>query len=89
MNVFVLNCGSSSLKFQIINTSVDMIKKNEDKMLCKGLVERIGGKAIVTIKANGKTVHKSEPVFDDHKAAIKYIIEWITSDDAKIPGSST
>ncbi len=86
MNIFVLNCGSSSLKFQIINTSVEAMKKNEDKMLCKGLVERIGGKAMVTIKANGETVHKAEPTFEDHKVAIKYIIDWITSDEATIPG---
>lgn len=86
MNVFVLNCGSSSLKFQIIDTGVDKMKKNEDKMLCKGLVERIGGKATVTIKANGETVHKAEEVFEDHTKAIKHIIDWISSDEADIPG---
>ena len=50
MNVFVLNCGSSSLKFQIINTSVAQMKSNADKTLCKGLVERIGEIAKVSIK---------------------------------------
>ena len=35
MNILVINCGSSSLKYQLI----DM---NDEKLLCKGLCERIG-----------------------------------------------
>ena len=36
MNVLVLNCGSSSLKFQIIQTDLEMIEKDADKQLAKG-----------------------------------------------------
>jgi acetate kinase len=86
MNVFVLNCGSSSLKFQIIKTGDDLMKKNEDITICKGLVERIGGPAIVSIKVNDKTALETEPVLHDHTEAIKYIIDWIVSGVVEIPG---
>ena len=35
MNIFVLNCGSSSLKFQIIETDLDLIKDDKDRTLAK------------------------------------------------------
>jgi len=86
MNVFVLNCGSSSLKFQIIHTSVELMKKNEDQTLCKGLVERIGGDGIISIKVGNETVHKVEIPIKNHTDAIKHIIDWIDSPEASIPG---
>jgi acetate kinase len=58
MNVFVLNSGSSSLKFQIIATDLDRIEKNQDGRLCRGEVERIGGEAIVTFQLGEDAKHK-------------------------------
>jgi acetate kinase len=43
MNVLVLNCGSSSVKFRLIATDLDFIEKNADRRLAKGTIERIGG----------------------------------------------
>ena len=42
MRVLVLNCGSSSLKFQLIETSRQQIDDDADRVLARGLVERIG-----------------------------------------------
>ena len=42
MRVLVLNCGSSSLKFQLIETSRQQIDGDADRVLARGLVERIG-----------------------------------------------
>ena len=42
MNILVLNTGSSSLKFQIIDTDMGKIEAAEDKQLAKGIIERIG-----------------------------------------------
>ena len=50
MNVFVLNSGSSSLKFQIIATDLERIEQYQDERICRGEVERIGGEAIVTFQ---------------------------------------
>jgi acetate kinase len=49
MNVLVLNSGSSTLKFQLIATDLDRIAQNNDKRLCRGLIERIGGEAIIEV----------------------------------------
>ncbi|HVG89950.1 MAG TPA: acetate kinase, partial [Alphaproteobacteria bacterium] len=50
MNVLVLNCGSSSLKFQVIATDPERIRQNQDERLCRGQIERIGAEAIVTTR---------------------------------------
>ncbi len=73
MNVLTLNCGSSSVKYQLINT------KKED-VLCQGLVERIGieGTRIVH-KTNGNK-HVVEPSIKNHKDAIDNIIKLLTDD---------
>lgn len=86
MNIFVLNCGSSSIKFQIIETDLEKIEKNADKQLCKGVVERIGSQALVTYKVGNKTKLKDAIPLRDHKQAISHIINWLTSDDSGIPG---
>jgi acetate kinase len=47
MNIFVLNCGSSSLKFQIIDTDLKKIENNTDEQKAKGLVERLVGSLLL------------------------------------------
>jgi acetate kinase len=42
MKILVLNCGSSSIKFQLIETDEEMIASNADRCIAKGLVEKIG-----------------------------------------------
>jgi len=86
MNVLVINCGSSSLKFQIIGTDLELIEKYEDKCLVKGLIERIGSQALISIKPSGGQPFKTSAPIRDHKTAINYIIQWITSEEANIPG---
>lgn len=89
MNILVLNCGSSSLKFQIIDTDLEKIEKNEDRELARGLIERIGSEALITLKVEGKSSIKSTAPIRDHKAAIQYIIKWVTNPETGIPGIST
>ncbi len=86
MNILVLNCGSSSLKFQIIDTDLEKIEKNEDRELARGLIERIGSEALISLKVEGKSTIKTTAAIRDHKAAIQYIIKWVTSPDTGIPG---
>jgi len=86
MNILVLNCGSSSLKFQIIETDLEHIENDTDKTLAKGLIERIGSQSIITFKAEGQTPFKNAEPLRDHKMALNYAIKWITSPDSKIPG---
>ncbi|MCU1290105.1 MAG: acetate kinase [Acidobacteria bacterium] len=84
MNILILNSGSSSLKFQLINTSVERIERNTDARLAHGVIERIGGMAIITMQAEGKPpVRLTEPI-RDARAAVEYVIRWICSDNAEI-----
>jgi acetate kinase len=86
MNILVLNCGSSSLKFQIIETDLDIIEKNEDHQKAKGLVERIGGQSLVTLQATGKPPLKQALALRDHRLALDHVIRWMISSDAQVPG---
>lgn len=86
MNIFVLNCGSSSIKWQIIETDLEMIEQHADRWLAKGLIERIGSQALISFKVNGGKSFKDAAALRDHKSAIAYIINWISSDDSGIPG---
>ena len=45
MNVLVFNCGSSSLKFQLIGVDDSAASGERDRRLARGLIERIGGEA--------------------------------------------
>ena len=69
MKILVLNCGSSSLKYQLIDME-------GEKVLAKGLVERIGieGSRIKHTKTGHDAVTREVP-FPDHSAAIKYVLD--------------
>jgi acetate kinase len=86
MNVLVLNCGSSSLKFQIIQTDHELAQQDADRRLAKGLVERIGGKAAVSLQATGKSPMKDTLTLQDHHVALQYVLKWIVAPDTQIPG---
>jgi len=88
MNILVLNCGSSSLKFQIIETDLEVIEKNEDQQKAKGLVERIGSEALISLQAVGQPLVRRAAPLRDHRAALEYVLRWVVSPEAKIPGIS-
>ncbi len=72
MNVLVINCGSSSLKFQLINS-------NSEQVIAKGLCERIGieGSQITYTPTGGEKVEKVTPMAD-HTTAIRLVLEALT-----------
>ncbi|GAB4285712.1 MAG: acetate kinase [Marinilabiliales bacterium] len=76
MNILVLNCGSSSIKYQFLNMS------DEPKLLAKGLVERVGLKdGEHTYKnENGNKVNVNVDI-PDHTFGIKLVIEMLTNPD--------
>jgi acetate kinase len=75
MNILVINCGSSSLKYQLI----DM---NEERVLAKGLVERIG---IEGSKIKHKTTGKDEVVVQEpmsnHKKALELVLNALIDEN--------
>jgi len=85
MNVLVLNCGSSSVKFQLIATDLERIAANTDRRLARGVVERIGGEAIITLQAEGGAPpERSTAPLRDTRAAVELIIRWATSEASGI-----
>lgn len=85
MNILVLNCGSSSLKFQIIETDLDLIEKNQDKQHAKGIIERIGSQSLITFQSAGKGAVKQAVPLRDHRSALDFLLRWMVSPDAGIP----
>jgi len=84
MNVLVLNCGSSTVKFQIIETDRAMMAADGDRRLASGMIERIGGHALLTFSAEGRPkVRLAEPI-RDHRAGIDRVLRWIVSADSGI-----
>jgi acetate kinase len=84
MNVLVLNAGSSSLKFQIIDTDLEKIKANQDRRLCRGQVDRIGGEAIVTVQISGNGKKVWTAPLRDVPAALEHVLRWLTSDNSGV-----
>ena len=72
MNILVINCGSSSLKYQLINSE-------SEEVLAKGLCERIGLEgSLITHQAAGKEKVKIETPMPNHTLAIKQVISALT-----------
>lgn len=71
MNVLVINCGSSSLKFQLINSE-------SEQVLAKGLCERIGIDGSLTYQPAGGEKVKSEKAMPTHTEAIQFVIDALT-----------
>jgi acetate kinase len=84
MNVLVLNCGSSTVKFQLIATDLESIAQNADRRLARGAVERIGGEAIINLHAEGREALKSTAPVRDARAAVDLIIRWACSENSGI-----
>ena len=73
MKVLVINCGSSSLKYQLI----DMENEN---LIAKGTYERIGEASFLTHKINGEKYVLQHPV-KTHKEALDFSIEQLLNKD--------
>ena len=77
MNVLVINCGSSSLKFQLINS-------DSEEVLAKGLCERIGIDGSLTYQPAGGEKVKSDKAMPTHTEAIQFVIDALTDPDTGV-----
>ena len=78
MNIFVINSGSSSIKYQLIQMP-------EASIICSGLVDRIGleSSAIVhkTFKQNTEEVYKETINIKDHVSGLQKVAQLLTDQD--------
>ena len=77
MNVLVINCGSSSLKFQLIDSE-------SENVLAKGLCERIGIDGSLTYQPAGGEKVKSEKAMPTHTEAIQFVIDALTDSETGV-----
>lgn len=84
MNVLVLNCGSSTVKFQLIATDLERIADSTDRKLAHGAIERIGGEAIITFQAEGRDAYRTTAPIRDARTAVERIIHWACAEDSGI-----
>ena len=88
MNILVLNVGSSSLKFQLVDTDEARFAENADRRLARGQIERIGGEAVWTYRAGDGAPKKGTAPLRDHRAAIDHLLGWMAGDASGVPISS-
>lgn len=81
MKVLVINCGSSSLKYQVL-------QMEDETLLCKGLVERIGiNGSVLKHEKIGQDKFVLETPMDDHKDAIGHVLDAIVDGDHGVAAS--
>ena len=85
MNVLVLNVGSSSLKFQLVRTDQERLTANTDEKLARGLIERLGGEAVLTLRGGDGVARTTTAALRDHRAAVEYVISWLVGADSGVP----
>ena len=73
MNVLVINCGSSSLKYQLINSDTE-------EVLAKGLCERIGIDGRLTYQKTGLDKEITEAAMPTHKEAIQMVLDALVNE---------
>ena len=77
MNVLVINCGSSSLKFQLIDAV-------SEEVLAKGICERIGIDGRLTYQPEGGEKEKSDKPMPTHTEAIQFVIEALMNPETGV-----
>ena len=80
MNVLVINCGSSSLKFQLINSDTEAV-------LAKGICERIGIDGRLTYQPEGGAKTTTDKPMPTHTEAIQFVIDALTDAEVGVVAS--
>lgn len=84
MIILVLNCGSSSLKYQVL----DMQSETQFKLLAKGLVERIGLEmGILSHRVEGRDKFESESPIPNHTVGIKKVLDILVDTELGVLSS--
>ncbi|MBQ7984309.1 MAG: acetate kinase [Bacteroidales bacterium] len=84
MKILVLNCGSSSIKYQLI----DIVNDNDSVLLAKGLCERVGLEmGEFTHKPQGKEKYYKQVPIPNHKAGINMVLNALTDSEIGVISS--
>jgi acetate kinase len=86
MTILVLNVGSSSVKFQLLNLASEVTFSSPVQRLAKGIFDRIGSEAHVALQKGDNPKSTSTEDIPDSTAALRRLSEWLrTNDDLAVP----
>jgi acetate kinase len=87
MKILVLNSGSSSVKFQVIETDLERMREDRDVTLAAGQVEKIGlSDSRLTLKVPGRDTYQDYREILEHRAAIEWAIRILVDADHGVLG---
>ena len=76
MNILVINCGSSTLKFQLIETAA---AGGAERKLARGIVDRIGAAGSYRFDTNDAVIEQKDWPVANHDQAVALVIDWLNS----------
>jgi acetate kinase len=85
MRVLVVNCGSSTLKFQLIDIAKGEAAPASERYLARGVIERIGSQAALDFQA-GSDAYRDTATIADHEEASRRVFAWLDTAGFLAPG---
>jgi len=85
MVVLVLNCGSATVKFQVVETDGRAASRGGERRLARGMIDGFGPQALVILEAVGGAARRQVAAVPDHRAAVDRIAAWACSAESGIP----
>jgi acetate kinase len=79
MKVLALNCGSATVKFQLVEIDRDSSSYSRDRTLARGLIDGVGDQAKCRFEAAGEPSSERIMPVGDLAAAVRAVIEWLDS----------
>ncbi len=87
VKILALNCGSSTVKYQLFETGPELIANNDDRVLAKGSIERIGTPpSAISFAAGDGPKQRSEAVIPNHQQAVEIALECLTTANGGVLG---
>lgn len=83
MNVLAVNCGSSSLKFKIVDTGSRRSGDPSPAVLCSGEVEEIGARATLTLRRSGGQRLETQQAVNGHAGAVQWMLQHLQAPSAQ------
>lgn len=79
MKVLIINCGSSTLKFELFEMRARPSPSGHERRLARGIVEKIGSHAGIGFSAEGRNGLQETRVVTDHGEASRVMLDWLSS----------
>ena len=79
MKVLVINCGSATLKFELLEMDTGASPSGEEIRLARGIVDSIGGNTVINFSIGERGGLKEVRTLGDHRAATHLVLSWLKS----------